>query len=204
MKLFYPKFAWDAIRKNRRSYIPYMLATLFVVAVFHILRNITWMPYLIHQRGASEITMTASLGSFVIAIFSAIFLFYTSSFLMKQRKKEFGLYCVLGMERRHIARILFYETLILAVIGIGLGLLFGALLDYLSYLLLMYLIGSPSGTGFSLSINAFTDTLGIFAVIFLAVYLNHGSSISGSGPINNFYFCHTCSFLFPISRRFPE
>lgn len=173
MKLFYPKFAWDAIRKNRRSYIPYMLTTLFVVAIFHILRNITWMPYLIHQRGASEIAVTASLGSFVIAIFSAIFLFYTSSFLMKQRKKEFGLYCVLGMERRHIARILFYEALILAVIGIGLGLLFGALLDYLSYLLLMYLIGSPGGTGFSLSINAFTDTLGIFAVIFLAVYLNN-------------------------------
>ena len=184
MKLFYPKFAWDAIRKNRRSYIPYMLTTLFVVAVFHILRNITWMPYLIHQRGASEITMTASLGSFVIAIFSAIFLFYTSSFLMKQRKKEFGLYCVLGMERRHIARILFYETLILAVIGIGLGLLFGALLDYLSYLLLMYLIGSPSGTGFSLSINAFTDTLGIFAVIFLAVYLNNLRQVHFSSVIS--------------------
>ena len=173
MKLFYPKFAWDAIRKNRRSYIPYILTTLFVVAVFHILRNITWMPYLIHQRGASEITMTASLGSFVIAIFSAIFLFYTSSFLMKQRKKEFGLYCVLGMERRHIARILLYETLILAVSGIVLGLIWGALLDYLAYLLLMFLMGSPGGTGFSLSIKAFTDTLGIFAVIFLAVYLNN-------------------------------
>lgn len=184
MKLFYPKFAWDAIRKNRRSYIPYMLATLFVVAVFHILRNITWMPYLIGQMGQSKITMTASLGSVVIAIFSAIFLFYTSSFLMKQRKKEFGLYCVLGMERRHIARILFYETLILAVIGVGLGLLLGALLDYLAYLLLMYLMGTPGGSGFSLSVRAFTDTLGIFAVIFLAVYLNnlrqvHFSSVIG-------------------------
>lgn len=173
MKLFYPKFAWDAIRKNRRSYVPYILTTIFVVAIFHILRNITWMPYFVRQMGASEITMTASLGSFVIAIFSAIFLFYTSSFLMKQRKKEFGLYCVLGMERRHIARILFYETLILAVLGVGLGLLFGALLDYLAYLLLMYLMRSPGGTGFSLSISAFTDTLGIFGVIFLAVYLNN-------------------------------
>ena len=173
MKLFYPKFAWDAIRKNRRSYIPYMLTTIFVVAMYHILRNISYMPYLSAVRGASEISLTASLGSSVIAIFSAIFLFYTGSFLMKQRKKEFGLYSVLGMERRHIARILFYETLILAVIGVGLGLLLGALMDYLSYLLLMYLMGSPGGTGFSLSIKAFTDTLGIFAVIFLAVYLNN-------------------------------
>lgn len=184
MKLFYPKFAWDAIRKNRRSYIPYTLATLFVVTVFHILRNISWMPYLRGTVGASEITMTASLGSCVIAIFSAIFLFYTSSFLMKQRKKEFGLYCVLGMERRHIARILFYETLILAAGGILLGLLFGALLDYLSYLLLMYLMGTPGGTGFSLSLKAFTDTIGIYALIFLAVYLNnlrqiHFSSVIG-------------------------
>ena len=100
--------------------------------------------------GASEIAVTASLGSAVIAIFSAIFLFYTSSFLMKQRKKEFGLYCVLGMERRHIARILLYETLILAVSGIVLGLLFGTLLDYLAYLLLMFLMGSPGGAGFAL------------------------------------------------------
>lgn len=173
MKLFYPKFAWDAIRKNRRSYIPYILATLFVVAIFHILRNITWMPALRTVMGASEIAVTASLGSLVIAVFSAIFLFYTSSFLMKQRKKEFGLYCVLGMERRHIARILCYETLILAVFGIGLGLIFGALLDYLSYLLLMFLMGTPGGAGFSMSLKAFTDTIGIYAVIFLAVYLNN-------------------------------
>lgn len=173
MKLFYPKFAWDAIRKNRRSYIPYILTTLFVVAIFHILRNITWMPALRTVMGASEIAVTASLGSIVIAVFSAIFLFYTSSFLMKQRKKEFGLYCVLGMERRHIARILCYETLILAVSGIGLGLIFGALLDYLSYLLLMFLMGTPGGAGFSMSLKAFTDTIGIYAVIFLAVYLNN-------------------------------
>ena len=173
MKLFYPKFAWDAIRKNRRSYIPYILTTLFVVAMFHILRNITWMPALRTVMGASEIAVTASLGSAVIAIFSAIFLFYTSSFLMKQRKKEFGLYCVLGMERRHIARILLYETLILAVSGIVLGLLFGTLLDYLAYLLLMFLMGSPGGAGFALSLSAFTDSVGIYALIFLVVYLNN-------------------------------
>ena len=173
MKLFYPKFAWDAIRKNRRSYIPYILTTLFVVAMFHILRNITWMPALRTVMGASEIAVTASLGSAVIAIFSAIFLFYTSSFLMKQRKKEFGLYCVLGMERRHIARILFYETLILAVSGIVLGLLFGTLLDYLAYLLLMFLMNTPGGAGFALSLSAFTDTVGIYALIFLVVYLNN-------------------------------
>ena len=173
MKLFYPKFAWDAIRKNRRSYIPYILTTLFVVAMFHILRNITWMPALRTVMGASEIAITASLGSVVVAIFSAIFLFYTSSFLMKQRKKEFGLYCVLGMERRHIARILFYETLILAVSGIVLGLIFGALLDYLAYLLLMFLMNTPGGAGFALSLRAFTDSVGVYAVIFLVVYLNN-------------------------------
>lgn len=184
MKLFYPKFAWDAIRKNRRSYIPYMLTTIFVVAMYHILRNISWMPYLSAVRSASEIALTASLGSNVIAIFSAIFLFYTGSFLMKQRKKEFGLYCVLGMERRHIARILAYETLILAVAGVVIGLALGALLDYLSYLLLMYLVGTPGANGFQLSIRAFTDTLGIFALIFLAVYLNDLRQIHFSSVIS--------------------
>ncbi len=184
MKLFYPKFAWDAIRKNRRSYIPYMLTTIFVVAMYHILRNISYMPYLSAVRGASEISLTASLGSNVIAIFSAIFLFYTGSFLMKQRKKEFGLYSVLGMERRHIARILVYETLILAVAGVGLGLALGALMDYLAYLLLMFLVGTPGSEGFQLSVRAFTDTLGIFALIFLAVYLNDLRQIHFSSVIS--------------------
>lgn len=184
MKLFYPKFAWDAIRKNRRSYVPYMLTTIFVVAMYHILRNISHMPYLSAVRGASEIALTASLGSNVIAVFSAIFLFYTGSFLMKQRKKEFGLYSVLGMERRHIARILVYETLILAVAGVGLGLALGALMDYLAYLLLMFLMGTPGAKGFQLSVQAFTDTLGIFALIFLAVYLNDLRQIHFSSVIS--------------------
>ena len=140
MKLFYPKFAWDAIRKNRRSYIPYMLTTLFVVAIFHILRNITWMPYLIHQRGASEIAVTASLGSFVIAIFSAIFLFYTSSFLMKQRKKEFGLYNVLGMEKRHLVRLMSVEILLVAVFSLVFGISGGALFSQLFFLIFYKMI----------------------------------------------------------------
>ena len=172
-KGFYLKMAWGNIRKNRNIYLPYLLAASVMTALFYIQGSLCDMVDISGMKGKRMMGSLLRISTPITGIFSLVILFYVNSFVMKQRKKEFGLYCVLGMERRHIARILFYETLILAVIGIGLGLLFGALLDYLSYLLLMYLIGSPSGTGFSLSINAFTDTLGIFAVIFLAVYLNN-------------------------------
>ena len=170
MKLFYPKFAWDTIRKNRRSYIPYMLTTLFVVAIFHILRNITWMPYLIHQRGASEIAMTACPGQLCHRNFLRDF-----SVLHQQlpheaaEKRVWPLLTFWAWSKRHIARILFYETLILRgdrhrprVMPWG-----PFWIKPCRYLLLMHLIGRRRRHRIFLSYrNAFTDTLGTFRASF--------------------------------------
>ncbi|WP_042333886.1 FtsX-like permease family protein [Desulfosporosinus meridiei] len=78
-----------------------------------------------------------SLGTYVIAIFAAIFLFYTHSFLIKRRKKEFGLFNILGMEKKHIARVLVFDTLYVAVISLGAGLLSGILLSKLIFMVLL-------------------------------------------------------------------
>ena len=173
MRLFYPRFALDAIRKNRRSYIPYLLTTAFVVAMYMILRSLSMDTTLESTYGGSELTVLMGLGSQVIAIFALIFLFYTSSFLIKQRKQEFGLYSVLGMEKRHIARILLFETLLMAGGGLLLGLLFGALLNYLAFLLLTNLLGGDTTAPFTLHFEAMGSTILIFAGIFFLIFLNN-------------------------------
>lgn len=184
MRLFYPRFALDAIRKNRRSYIPYLLTTAFVVAMYMILRSLSMDTTLESTYGGSELTVLMGLGSQVIAIFALIFLFYTSSFLIKQRKREFGLYSVLGMEKRHIARILLFETLLMAGGGLLLGLLFGALLNYLAFLLLTNLLGGDTTAPFTLHFEAMGSTILIFAGIFFLIFLNNLRQVQFSSTIS--------------------
>ena len=80
-----------------------------------------------------------------------IFLFYTNSFLMKRRKKEFGLLNILGMGKKHIALVIFCETLILLLVSLVLGIGLGILFDKLMFLLLMKLLGAAvSGLSFQI------------------------------------------------------
>ena len=95
-KLFYARLALDNIRKNARTYIPYILSCVFTVAMTYILYMLPEDPGLTGTRGEITIRSTLVLGSFVVTIFAVIFLFYTSSFLTKRRRKEFGLLNVLG------------------------------------------------------------------------------------------------------------
>lgn len=184
MRLFYPRFAIDAIRKNKRSYIPYILTTAFVVAMYDILRSLSLTDMFQGTFGASTLSSILGFGSQVIAIFSIIFLFYTSSFLMKQRKQEFGLYSVLGMEKRHICRILLFETLFIAAIGVVAGLVLGSIFNWAAFLLLMNMLGGNVHAPFSLSFTAMRYTIALFAVIFLLIFLNNLRQVQLSSVIS--------------------
>ena len=96
---FYPHLAWDSIRKNRRFYLPYILTCTGMVMMFYIIAFLAGDPLLKTIRGGSFMAEMLGMGTYVIMIFAVLFLFYTNSFLMKRRKKEFGLYNVLGMGR---------------------------------------------------------------------------------------------------------
>ena len=123
MKLeFFPKLAMDGIRKNKRLYTPYILACIGMVAMLYIITFLSQSPLVYSARGGYTACMAMEFGSWVIAVFSCIFLFYTNAFLIRRRKKEFGLYNILGMEKRHIGVILFWETLITALIALAAGL----------------------------------------------------------------------------------
>ena len=116
--LFYPKLAWQNLGKNRRSYISYMITCVITIAMFYIISALAQASQLDQLYGIAEIRFFLQYGQWIIGIFAVIFLFYTHSFIVKRRKKEFGLYNILGMEKRHIALVLLYETLYCAGITI--------------------------------------------------------------------------------------
>ena len=124
-KLLYPRLAWTGIRKNKRLYAPYLLTCAGMVMMHYIITALSCSNAVHSLRGGSTITAMLSMGSWIIALFSLIFLFYTNSFLIRRRMKEFGLYNILGMGKGNIARILVWETLISAALTLLTGLFGG-------------------------------------------------------------------------------
>ena len=173
MKLeFFPKLAMDGIRKKKRLYTPYILACIGMVAMLYIITFLSQSPLIQSARGGTSACLAMEFGSWVIAVFSCIFLFYTNAFLIRRRKKEFGLYNILGMEKRHIGVILFWETLITALLALAAGLALGVLLSKLVELALLKLLQSSVTFTFSVSVPALVRTAVVFAVIFALLFLS--------------------------------
>lgn len=149
---FYRKLAAGNIRKNSKTYLPYIVTCIVTVAIFYIMRSLTRNPGLNEMMGGNFIHTTLAMGSAVVSIFSVVFLFYTSSFLMKRRKKEFGLFNVLGMERRHLAGVVGWETVYVALAGLFPGLGLGIALDKVMFLVLLRIVGREVALGFFISI----------------------------------------------------
>ena len=172
MNLFYSKFALNNLVKNKRFILPYILSAIFTIASFYILtslslgKNLDKLP-----QGISATKQVLSLGVIVIAIFSAIFLFYTYSFLIKRRVREFGLYSVLGMTKKQIARILILETIFIAVITLVFGLAFGLLFDKLMLLVLLKLFTAGVSFGFVITPIAVFLTILLFGGIFFLLLI---------------------------------
>lgn len=173
MKLgFYPKLAWSGMRKNSKLYVPYTLAGAGMAALFYIISYLSSSESLLMVGGGGNIAIILGMGKFVIAVFSLLFLFYTNSFLVRRRYKEFGLYNVLGMNKRNISRILLWETALNALISIGGGVLLGIVFSKLAELGLLNMIGSDVDFTLGVSAVAIIFTVELFGVIYLLIYLN--------------------------------
>lgn len=93
---FYPRLALDGIRKNKRLYLPYVLICIGTIMMYYIITFLQYSQAISYMPGSATIAATLNLGGWVIAVFACIFLFYTNSFIIRRRKKEFGLYNMLG------------------------------------------------------------------------------------------------------------
>ncbi|MDE5884053.1 MAG: ABC transporter permease [Oscillospiraceae bacterium] len=181
--LFYPKLALTNIRKNARMYLPYLFTCIFTVAMYYIMKSLSLNTGLNEMVGADVLITILELGCHVIEIFSFIFLFYTNSFLMKNRKKEFGLFNILGMEKKHLAKVIGFESLYVAVISLAGGFGAGMLLDKLMYLAVSRLIKQDIALGFYISGEAIKSTSILFSILFLLIFLNALRMISLTKPI---------------------
>ena len=183
-KGFYPKLAFDGIRKNKKMYLPYILTSIGMVMMYYIIIFLQFSQSIKDAVQSSTVTQILGLGSWVIAIFSCIFLFYTNSFLIKRRKKEFGLYNILGMDKHNLGIILFWETLIIAAISLVVGLAAGIAFSKLAELIFLNLLKSDSTFDLTVSSQGIGLCAIILTVINILLFFNSLRQVRSSSAIS--------------------
>ncbi|MBP3950921.1 ABC transporter permease [Bacillus suaedae] len=182
-RFFYAKLAITNIQKNGKTYYPYIFTCIGTIAMYYIMHFISINDGLNNMSGGDSLKIILNLGTYVIAIFSVIFLFYTNSFLIKRRKKEFGLFNILGMEKKHIARVMLWEAFFVTVTSLLFGLVTGVLASKLMFLLLLKILNFTVPFGFVISEKSLLTTVAIFLGIFVLTLLNNLRQIHLANPI---------------------
>ena len=177
------RLAWSGIRKNRKLYLPYCLTIIGMVMMSYIMQALSYAPALHSFKGANQLEAILSLGKLAIAVFAAIFLLYTNSFLIRRRYREFGLYNVLGMDKNALCRVVFWENLTVAALGLTAGLFFGGALYKLAELGLVNMVHGQVDHSFTVEWSAIRFTLVIFAVIFAMLLLRSMVQVRRSNPL---------------------
>ena len=169
---FYTKIALENVKKNGRLYIPRILAEAGLLGCFYILITLAMDGRLSEALGGAYLPTFMWMGAAVLGLLSLILILYVNSFLMKRRKSEYGLYNVLGLEKRHVAKVLFAESAITSLLSVAAGLCFGILFYKLSSLLICRLLRSAIVAGFYY-LNAATVLLsgGVFLALDLFAFL---------------------------------
>ena len=171
MNNIYIRLAKTNIKNNKPLYLPYILSGIMTVAMFYLMMFLNNNKGMDGLPGAASIKSIMFLGVIVIAIFAYIFLFYTNSFIIKRRKKEIGVYNILGMEKRHIAKVLAMETVFVAFISIGGGLLVGVLFSKLALMLLYKILGFSESIVFSITGAGISVSLVLFGILYFLILL---------------------------------
>ena len=185
MKLgFYPRLALDGIRKNKRLYVPYLLTCVGMIMMFYIVYDLQESPAVAAMRGGEMLQTILGLGAWVIGVFSCLFLFYTNAFLIRRRKKEFGLYSILGMGKRNISRILLWETVMIYALSLLVGLTLGVAFSKLMEMGLIRLMNGTADFAFTVSLPGLGRTAMLFGGIFLLLFLNALRQVRFSSAIS--------------------
>ena len=179
----YPRLAWQNIKKNGKFYFPYILTIVGASAAFYILLAMNGANDIPENIRYSYLANFIFFGTIVIGIFSVIFLFYTNSFLMKRRNKELGMYNILGMDKRHIGKVLVFESIYTALIGIGGGIIIGIVFQKLVTLLLYKLMKFDVPFGFYIFYEGIGITFIFFTVILTVALLFNLRRIHVQNPI---------------------
>ena len=180
---FFPRLALVNLARSGRFYGPYLLSCGFTAAMYYILSYLTRSDIVASVRGAGYLQGLMTIGVLVVALFAAVLLLYANSFVMKRRRRELGLYNILGLEKRHIAHVMVWETLYCAAASILGGLAAGVLLSKLVLLLLLRVSRLPVQYGFEISLPAMGRTAMLFGVLFLLTLVWNLAGLLRSRPV---------------------
>lgn len=183
MLKLYPKLAVVNIRNNRQLYLPYLLAGGMSVAMFYLIMAMEENPGLLQMNGGRTVKSTLAMGVFVVGVFACIFLFYTNSFIMKRRKKELGVYNILGMEKKHIAKVFTLEMLFTVMVTIAGGLAFGIAFNKFLTMILYRMTGLNASIPFTISTAGCYRTFILFVLIYAVTLCYNLMQIKLANPI---------------------
>ena len=183
MNKVYRKLAFTNIKNNGSLYLPYIISGMVTVAMFYIMMFLNNSKGLEKIYGSSYLTSIMALGVGTIAVFSYIFIFYTNSFIIKRRKKEIGVYNILGMEKRHIAKLMGIETVTVALIAIIGGIVTGILFSKLSIMLLYKILAVKETVKFEINFSTIINTLIVFGILYALTLVYNMMQIKLANPI---------------------
>ncbi|QBP42594.1 FtsX-like permease family protein [Paenisporosarcina antarctica] len=178
---FFSSLALRNIKSNKQLYIPYLLSSTAIIMMLYLMASLLTNKFV--QERSSSLSPLFLIGTIVIGIFSVIFILYTNSFLIKRRKKEIGLYGILGLEKKHVAKMLFFETLFTSLLSIAAGLLAGLVFGRLVFMMLNYLLRLPTDITYSSSPITVLATVALFIMIFGITFLYNVSQFTFANPI---------------------
>lgn len=182
-KTFYFRLAFDNLKKNAKMYIPFVLSCILTIMMYYMVSSLSMNPNMMNMIGGDVMQQILSLGIYVITVFAVIFLFYTNSFLIKRRKREFGLFNILGMEKKHLSIVIALESMIVFLVSMVLGIGIGILLDKAFYLLIAKMLNASIALGFYISYQSIVNSIILFLIIFVLMYLFSLIQINLSNPI---------------------
>lgn len=183
-KDFYLRLAWDGIKKNKKLYLPYILTCTGMIGMFYIVAFLSKDKTLLNIPGGDQIQGLLSMGTVVLGIFSVLILFYTNSFLIRRRKKEFGLYNILGMDKLNLSRVLIWENISIYCISMCCGLFCGLLFSKFAQLIMINIMLSDADFTLSVSPQSIGITLVWFAAIFVLILINALKQIHMTNPVD--------------------
>lgn len=177
------KMAKRGIQNNKFLYFPYILASSFMLFIFNLLIDLKSEKFILESRGSEIIKTLLEMGSWIVAIFSLIFLVYMAKTIVKNRYKELGLLYGLGMDKKSLRKILIIENLILGISTLIIGSFLMILLGPLFINLVAKILKIQTEIKLSVNFSKLVLGLIIFAIIFILITLISLNSIRKTNPI---------------------
>ena len=175
--------ATSNLKKNHSLYLPYGLTTIMVTMILYITHALSAMPELSTLRGGGAIAQTLGFGVIVVQLVALLTILYANAFVTKNRLKEYGLYSILGLDRKNIQLLSFIELLLFSVVSVGLGVVLGIVFHRFSFAVLLKLIRIPIGIEYSMQLGSVGFVLISMAFIFGVVFFLNATKMYMSRPL---------------------